>query len=132
MILLRPRSRSTDRIVVLAFATQVSMSACDDVVMTCATVPLSMNVVPQQITIAPGDSALLTASMFGSWTDCDGRAHTLRGGVTWTASNPGVVGVVALDTLRARVRGVVRGQTTIVASSVSDPNVKAATAVVVQ
>ena len=106
------------------FAGLVAMGtlvACDDV----ETNPIlarvtSVNVVPQQLQLSVGGTATLTATVVGD-------AGLEDRGVTWASSNTAVATVDAAG----NVRGVAPGQTTIIASSHADPNVKGAAAVVV-
>jgi uncharacterized protein YjdB len=51
--------------------------------------------------------------------------------VVWSSSNAAVVAVAPLDSLRARVFGVARGQTTVIAAVADEPSLKGASAVVV-
>jgi hypothetical protein len=87
---------------------------------------------PQQITVAPGDSAVVVAAVSaGEWTDCHGHTHLVRSRVTWSSSNAAVATIAPLDSLRARITGVGRAQTTVIATAVDVPDYKGAAAVVV-
>jgi uncharacterized protein YjdB len=114
----------------------VVLASCDDVEAPCVdrSLPVravAMNTVPQQLTLAPGDSGIVTAALPAQWTGCDGETHPFRNAVTWHSSNAAVAAVAPIDSLRARVFAVSRGQTTIIATSVEEPNFKGASAVVV-
>ena len=113
--------------------TVAALSACDDdMEVLCVGMPVAVSTVPQQITVAPGDSAVITATVVsGKRRDCDGRTHTLRNAVAWSSSNAAVAAITPLDSLRARVFGVAHGQTTVIATVVDEPNAKGASAVVV-
>lgn len=120
-------------VIALGLVTTLSaLSACDDPEVVCLTSPVALATIPQQITVAPGDSALITAFVpSGQWRDCEGRTHTVRSAVVWSSSNAAVVAVAPLDSLRARVFGVARGQTTVIAAVADEPSLKGASAVVV-
>ncbi|HYD53465.1 MAG TPA: Ig-like domain-containing protein, partial [Gemmatimonadaceae bacterium] len=104
--------------------------ACDDVDVTCVGTDPAVSIVPQQLTLAVGQSGELTASVPASWTFC-GRTATYRNAVTWTSSNTAVVTITPIDATHARVTAVGRGQTTVIARAVDDESVAGAAAVVV-
>jgi hypothetical protein len=113
-------------------ASLAALAACDDVEILCVYSPVALATMPQQITVAPGDSAVITATIPSrQWTDCEGRTHTVRNAVVWSSSNAAVAAVAPLDSLRARVFGVARGQTTIIAAIADEPDLKGASAVIV-
>jgi hypothetical protein len=107
-----------------------ALASCDDLEVLCAGVGVGVATVPQQLTLAPGDSAIVTASLPAKWTQC-GETMTFRQSFTWASSNAAVATITPIDSVRVRVFGVARGQTTIVATSVDDPHIRGASAVVV-
>ena len=106
--------------------------ACDE-----STAPFCMSsvplvyVAPQQVTLAPGDTSTVRASVVADrWIDCAGRSHELHDRFAWHSSNVAVVSVTAIDSTHALLTGIGTGQTTVVATIVDDPDVKGAMAVV--
>ena len=98
-----------------------ALVACDDVdPLPPAPQVISVTVVPQTVQLAVGQTASLAATVIGD-------AGLTDRTVTWSSSNPSIATVDA----NGVVRGVSAGQTTILAASRADANVKGAASVVV-
>lgn len=128
------RSRALRTIVVAASI--ALLSACDRGPVECAEHPqrlTAMSVVPQSVTVAPGDSAIVTAAAMPvrEWTDCSGAMHPVRNLVTWSISNSAVATVTPLDSLRVRITVVCPRATPVIATAADVPDFKGAAAVVV-
>ena len=78
---------------------------------------VSVTVAPSSLTLAPGGSASLTATVYNG-----------SQAVTWTSSNPGVASVSGAGLVTAGSEGT----TTVRAASVQDPSAQATAQVVVQ
>jgi hypothetical protein len=142
----RPRIRLRLRTFLLALPL-AALSACDDAEIVCVLRLPALNTVPQQLTLAPGDSAMVTATVPGAaattrstsalasvtaaTSACGSVSGPLRNAVTWQSSNASVAAIAPIDSLRAWVYGVAHGQTTVIATNVTEPNFKGASAVVV-
>lgn len=116
----------------LAATSLAVLAGCDSLEVACLLPGPILNTTPEQITVAPGDSGIVTAAIQSPASSaCDDLPRTPRGAVTWESADPAIAAVIPLDSLRARVKGVARGQTRVTARVVGEGSIFGSSTVVV-